>query len=103
MIKLTVLYPNDSDSKFDWDYYLGTHVPLAKEKIGPAVLSVSVDQGLAGGTPGEPPPYTAIFRMTFESLQSFQEAFGPVAPDLVADLPNFTNVQPTIQLSEVKL
>jgi uncharacterized protein (TIGR02118 family) len=39
----------------------------------------------------------------FDSVESFQTAFGPHAGAIMGDIPNYTNVQPTIQVSEVKL
>ena len=29
MIKLSILYPNKPGTRFDIDYYVGTHMPLA--------------------------------------------------------------------------
>jgi uncharacterized protein (TIGR02118 family) len=39
----------------------------------------------------------------FDSVEAFQAAFGPHAGVIMGDIPNYTNVQPTIQVSEVKL
>jgi uncharacterized protein (TIGR02118 family) len=39
--------------------------------------------------------------MFFDSLQSFQGAFGAHAGPIMADVPNYTDIQPTIQISEV--
>jgi uncharacterized protein (TIGR02118 family) len=39
----------------------------------------------------------------FDSLADFQAAFGPHAKDIMADIPNYTDIQPTIQISEVKI
>jgi uncharacterized protein (TIGR02118 family) len=41
--------------------------------------------------------------MTFDSVQAFQASFGPNAEAIMADLPNFTNTQPVIQVSEIKV
>jgi uncharacterized protein (TIGR02118 family) len=62
-----------------------------------------VEQGLGGATPGSPPAFTAMGHHYFDSVEAFQAAFGPHASEIVADIPNYTNVQPTIQVSEVKL
>ena len=35
--------------------------------------------------------------------QPFQDAFEPHAEALMADIPNYTNIQPTIQINEVKI
>ena len=39
----------------------------------------------------------------FDSVDAFQQSFGPHAEEILGDLPNFTNVQPTIQISEIKI
>jgi uncharacterized protein (TIGR02118 family) len=39
----------------------------------------------------------------FESVQTFQAAFASHTTEITADIPNYTNTQPTIQISEVKL
>ena len=43
MIKLSVLYPNEEDKKFDLEYYLKKHMPLSINKFGDALKGVSVD------------------------------------------------------------
>jgi uncharacterized protein (TIGR02118 family) len=39
----------------------------------------------------------------FDSVEAFQAAFGPHAPAIMADIPNYTDIQPVIQISEVKM
>ena len=41
--------------------------------------------------------------LTFESVEAFQEAFGPHADKILSDIPNFTNSAPKIQISEIKI
>jgi len=36
-------------------------------------------------------------------VEAFQAAFGPHAKEIMADIPNYTSVQPVIQISEVKI
>jgi uncharacterized protein (TIGR02118 family) len=103
MIKVTVLYPNNPDSKFDWAYYCDSHIPMVRQKLGAALKGVSVDQGVGGPAPGSPPPYLALAHLLFDSVQSFQSSFGPHAQAIQSDISNYTNTQPTIQISEVKL
>jgi uncharacterized protein (TIGR02118 family) len=45
----------------------------------------------------------AMGHLLFDSVEAFQQSFGPHAETIVGDIPNYTNTQPTIQLSEVKL
>jgi uncharacterized protein (TIGR02118 family) len=103
MIKVSVLYPNGEGSRFDIGYYCKTHIPLVQRLLGRALKGVAVEQGIAGGTPGAPPAYLAMGHLTFESVEAFQASFGPNAPAIVGDVPNYTNTQPVIQISEVKL
>ena len=103
MIKVTVMYPNGTGSKFDMNYYLETHIPMVKEKVGSACKGINVDEGLGGGEPGSTATYAAIGHLLFESVEAFQGSFGPNAEAIMGDLPNFTNINPIIQISEVKL
>ncbi len=103
MIKVSVMYPNSSDANFDIEYYCNTHMPMVKELLGDFVKGGNVDYGIAGGAPGEAAPYIAMGHLIFDSLDSFQSGFGPHAEKIMADIPNYTNTQPQIQISEIKL
>jgi uncharacterized protein (TIGR02118 family) len=103
MIKVSVLYPNKPGRKFDMDYYCNKHMKLVQEKLGAACKSMAVEQGLSGATPGSAPAFVAMGHMYFESLEAFQAAFAPCADTLIADIPNYTDIEPTFQVSDVKL
>ena len=36
-----------------------------------------------------------------ESLEAFQQGFGPHAAEILADIPNYADLQPVLQISEV--
>lgn len=101
MIKVSVLYPNSESATFDIDYYRNTHLPLVAELVGEALISAHADVGLAGGAPGEAPAYIAMGHLTFESVEAFQQSFGPHQGAILADIANFTNTQPTVQISNI--
>ena len=103
MIRVSVLYPNDPGSTFDMDYYLAKHIPLLKHRLGAALKSVSVDQGVSGAQPGTEPAYRAICVMLLDSVEAFGHAFTPHAAEILADVPRYTSVAPTVQISEVKM
>ncbi|MBL0710006.1 MAG: EthD family reductase [Colwellia sp.] len=103
MIKVSVMYPNSSDAKFDIEYYCKTHIPMVVELLGEALKKGTVDSGLAGAAPEEMPAFIAMGHLIFESVESFQQSFGPHADKIMADIPNFTNTKPQIQISEIKL
>jgi hypothetical protein len=53
MVRVTVLYPNESAKRFDHDYYASKHLPMVMERLkGSGMLRYEVDKGLAGGGPG---------------------------------------------------
>jgi uncharacterized protein (TIGR02118 family) len=103
MIKVSVFYPDREGSKFDMDYYCARHIPLVREKLGAACKGLAVEQGIGGGTPGSRPGFIAMGHLYFDSVEAFQEAFGPHADAIMADIPNYTDIQPTIQFSDVRI
>ncbi len=103
MISVNVLYRHSDSVRFDMKYYLATHIPLISTLLGAALKGVLVQQGIGGGAPGSPPEFAVITVLRFESMEAFQAAFLPHAPAVMADLANFTDVQPSIQFNEVRL
>ena len=103
MIKVSVLYPSGADHKFDFEYYCNSHMPLCERLLGPALKGVAVERGLAGAAPGDPPAYMAMGHLLFDSVEAFQASFGAHEQEIVADIPNYTNSQPLLQISEVML
>lgn len=103
MINLDVLYPHKDGARFDLDYYLTKHMPLVRERCGAAAKGMSVEHGLAGGAPDSPPAFVVVTRIGFDSVAELQSVLGSHGAELMADIPNFTNIEPTLQVSEVKM
>ncbi|MEB8346530.1 EthD family reductase [Flavobacteriaceae bacterium KMM 6898] len=101
MIKVSVMYPNSSEVKFDTGYYKNTHLPMIVEALGDTLKGLEFNVGLGGKTPSEPAPYIAMAHLTFDSLESFKDSFGPHAVKFAADVPNYSNVQGEIQISDI--
>ena len=53
-----------------------------------------------GAGDGSPPPYQVIALLTFRSLQDCQKAAEAHIQEILGDIPNFTSVQPVVQISE---
>jgi uncharacterized protein (TIGR02118 family) len=102
MIKVSVLYPNNEGSKFDMSYYCNSHID-GSGKIGQSVQRRRVEQGVSGATPGSRPAFVAMGHLYFDSVAEFQSAFGPHANAIMADIPRYSDIQPTFQISEVKI
>ena len=58
-------------------------------------MKAEVDQGING-------PNVAGVHFYFESMETFQGAFGAAGTaEVMADVANYTNIQPVMQVSEV--
>jgi uncharacterized protein (TIGR02118 family) len=93
MIKVSVLYPAAEGATFDHDYYRDHHVPLAVRTWG--LDGAEIDKGMDG-------PYVAAVHFRFESAAAMTAAMSvPGSKDVAADVPNYTNITPVRQVSEV--
>ena len=103
MIKISILYPNKPGSRFDVGYYTGTHMPRSIELLGahPGFKGVSVERGVGGAEPGSEPASVAMCHFLFSSVDAFMQAFVPNAAELQGDMPNYTDIEPLIQINEV--
>jgi uncharacterized protein (TIGR02118 family) len=101
MIKVSVMYPMTAGSRFDHDYYRDKHMPLLKARMGDYCKYYTVDKGLAGGAPGTPPTYVGMCHIFCDSPEAFQKGFGPHSKEILADIANYTDLSPVLQISEV--
>ena len=101
MIKVSVFYPNNDGTTFDMDYYRNSHMPMVRENLGEACKESAIEGGLGGGGPDSPPIYIAMGHLYFDSVEDFESSFGPHAEAIMGDIPNYTNVEPVIQVSQV--
>jgi uncharacterized protein (TIGR02118 family) len=93
MIKLTVTYPSGEGTTFDHDYYATSHVPLCIGAFSPE--KTEIDKGIDG-------PNVAGVQFYFESMEALQGALkNPKMGDVLADVANYTNIAPVMQISEV--
>jgi len=102
MIRVSVLYPNKPNAKFDHDYYANNHMRMVTEKCTPlGLVKAEIDRGIAGAAPNSPPPYVAIGYILFNSVEELQTALMKHNDEFMADIPNYTNIEPQVQISEV--
>ena len=100
-IKISIMYPNELGKSFDMDYYAQNHMPMVSELFGEALLDYGIEKGISGRTPEEPMSYVAIGYFYFNSIEEYGKAFGANAEKILGDIPNYTNIEPTVQISEV--
>ena len=101
MIKMSVYYPADCGSKFDHEYYRTNHLPLIKKRLGDACLRYEIDQGLTGREPGSAPKFVAACHVYSPALETFQKALDPHRAEITADVANYTDITPIVQISEI--
>jgi uncharacterized protein (TIGR02118 family) len=97
------MYPNAPGKHFDMDYYCNQHIQLVREKLGEGLKGCSVEKGVSGMPSGSPPVYAAVGRLLLSSLEDLETYLAPNDVVLAADIPNFTDIRPEFQISEVLL
>ena len=101
MIKVTIMYPNEEGKTFDMDYYASKHMPLLSSLFGDDLKSIHIDKGISGRTPNDPALYVAIGYLYFDTLEDYQNGIGTHIEKIRSDIPNYTDIQPEILISEV--
>ena len=102
MFKVSILYPNGEGKTFDMDYYEKKHMPMVAGFIGKNLKFYEIDKGIAGRTPTEKVPFLAIGSFFIADVAEYNKALAPKRDTIIGDFKNYTNVQPVIQISEVK-
>lgn len=101
LIKVTILYPYSEGKTFDMDYYEKKHMPYVAGLLGSNLVRYTIEKGVASGMPNSPLPFMAIGSFYVKSINEYQAALAPNIDAIRADFPKYTNVIPTIQISEV--
>lgn len=101
MIKVSVMYPNGPDARFDEAYYRDRHMPMVKNLMGDYCKYYTVDRAISTGSSASNAPYIAMCHLFCDSVDDFHAGFGPHSKEIMADIPNYTGQTPIIQISEV--
>ena len=95
MIKMSVLYPATEGAEFNHDYYVNTHVPLAVKNWDLPAGSTTIEKGVSG-------PYVAAVHFTFPDMETLGTVLGGGSTaEVMADVANYTTIQPITQISEI--
>jgi uncharacterized protein (TIGR02118 family) len=94
MIRISVMY--SKGGKFDFDYYVNTHMKLVHKLLDPfGLVKSEVDKGIGDV------PCIAIGHLIFKTAENMQKGLQAHDPELAADLVNFTDIKPQFQISEI--
>jgi uncharacterized protein (TIGR02118 family) len=100
MIRASAIYPNTPGTRFDWDYYMNKHIPAVRSLAKMGLVRVEVDKGIGSAQPGAPAPFLCMAHMYFNTMEDMQKCMAGAA-EMMADIPNFTDIQPQLQISEI--
>ncbi len=106
---MTIVYPAGDNIKFDADYYREHHLKLIMSLYGSSIKRFelrTVPPNAAPAiqpAPGAPPPpkFSAAVNIWIADLEAFNANNAKHGPELIADVPHFTNAQPTIQYDDM--
>jgi uncharacterized protein (TIGR02118 family) len=97
MIRVSVMYPNEKGKRFDLDYFVHKHIGLVHKKLDSAgLVRAEVDKAADPNA-----PFIAMAHLHFKSMEDFQNGFFPHAGEFTADMPNYTDLVPQVQISEI--
>jgi len=103
MFKVAILYPNGDDKTFDMDYYEKKHMPMVAGYLGKNLKFYEIDKGIAGRTPNDKVPFVAIGYFYINDVAEYNKAIAQNRDAVISDFKNYTNIQPIVQVSEIKL
>lgn len=102
LFKVAILYPNGEGKTFDMDYYKNKHMPMVAGFLGKNLKFYEIDKGIAGRTPNDKVPYLAVGYFYIKDVAEYNKAIAQNRDAVISDFKNYTNIQPVIQISEVK-
>ena len=102
MFKVAILYPNGDDKTFDMDYYEKKHMPMVAGFLGKNLRFYEIDKGLTGRTPNDKVPFVAIGYFYINDIAEYNKAIAQNRDAVISDFKNYTNIQPVVQISEIK-
>jgi uncharacterized protein (TIGR02118 family) len=102
MFRVAILYPNGEDKTFDMEYYEKKHMPMVAGFLGKNLKFYEIDKGLSGRTSNDKAPFAAIGYFYIRDVAAYTQAIAQNRDAVVSDFKKYTNIQPVVQISEIK-
>ena len=102
LFKIAILYPNGEEKTFNMDYYEHQHMPMVAGLLGKNLQFYEIDKGISGRTPNDKLPYLAVGYFYVKDVAEYNKAIAQNRETVINDIKNYTNIQPVIQISEVR-
>jgi uncharacterized protein (TIGR02118 family) len=87
---MTIVYQSGPDVRFDFNYYINTHMPRIMNLYGKSISRFELRRGQPGAD-GAVPPYVATITIWIADGAAFDAAQAQHQAGLRADVPKFTN------------
>ena len=84
------------------NYYETSHMPIVAGYLGKNLQFYEIDKGISGRTADDKPSYVAVGYFFIKDVAEYNKAIGQHIDTILADIKKYTNIQPIIQISEVK-
>jgi len=101
MIRITLVYKHSEDAHFDFDYYVNHHVEMSRRLLSDCGLSSIEVEKCTRTLDGGKPNVVCIAHVDFENEGGLSKALEVHGAALMADFPNYTNIEPDIYVCEV--
>jgi uncharacterized protein (TIGR02118 family) len=102
IFKVEIFYPNGEGNTFNMDYYKNNHMPMVAGFLGKNLKFYEIDMGISGRTTNDKVPFIAIGYFYISDVAEYNNAIAQNRDSIVSDFKNYTNIQPVIQISEIK-
>ena len=102
LYKISIFYPSGDDKTFDMDYYENKHMPMVAGFLGKNLKFYEIDKGISGRTPNDKPLYVVIGYFYCYDAAEYGKAIAQNRDAVVNDFKNYTNIQPVVQISQIK-
>ncbi len=100
MYCLTVEYLKCKGSRFDFEYYENSHIPLVKNTYSPLGLREIIIRKEVGSSPGENDKLFVSVSLIFDSLHSMKCALASSGDAVSNDVVNYTSATVVYCFSE---
>jgi len=77
-------------------------MPLVIKRLKPALQAATAEIGISSAMPAAC-PYAAIATFTFDSVEAFTAAVMPHYAELQGDIPNYTDIEPVVQIGDIRI
>ena len=99
MIRATFSYLAGPSVRFDFTYYVERHMPLARRLLEP--VRAEVDRCVSSEERGSAPRCVCVAHLYFTTLEDYHRALESHGDELAGDVPNYTDAELEILVSEI--